>query len=252
VAGSTQHRLQPPGTQNGSWHRGETLAHTQVLSKDVQDVQVADESAVCRPVVVPVARPLAGTEPLRNDHDAVQVRGERMSQDTRAVAVPSLRAEPTDEPGQRSIVLALLAMVVLLDQTTKWWAWRHVFGALINPGGDLLVGRIVGGWYADTLTGQLLDLLGVGFVSIAVALLVRRRRPIVVLASAAVMIGGWGSNLLDRLGMHSWTAPGSTRGAVDFLPLSHYRFNLADIFIVGGTALFVLSVGHLRRTAFRR
>ena len=48
-----------------------------------------------------------------------------MSQDTRAVAVPSRRAEATDEPGQRSIVLALLAMVVLLDQTTKWWAWRH-------------------------------------------------------------------------------------------------------------------------------
>ena len=175
-----------------------------------------------------------------------------MSQDTRAAAVLLLGAEPTDEAGQRSTVVALLAIVVLLDQATKWWAWRHVSGALINSGGDLLVGRVVGSWYADTVTGGLLDLLGIGFLSIAVLVLVRRRRSLAVVASPALMIGGWGSNLLDRLGMHSWTAPGSTRGAVDFLPFSHYRFNLADIVIVGATALLVLSVGVLRLTPIRR
>ena len=175
-----------------------------------------------------------------------------MSQDTMAVPAPPLRARSTERPGQRSIVLALVAIVVALDQATKWWAWRHVFGALINSGGDLLVGPVVGSWYADTLTGGLLDLLSVGFLSIAVPVLVRRRRPIVVLAPAALMIGGWGSNLLDRLGMHSWTAPGSTRGAVDFLPVDHYRFNLADLVILVATALFVLSVGVPRLTAIRR
>jgi len=171
---------------------------------------------------------------------------------TRESVVPSIEAEHTHQSGQRSIVLTLLATVVLLDQATKWWAWRHMSGALINSGGDLLVGRIVGSWYADAVTGRLLDLLGVGFLSIAVFLLVRRRRTIVVLASAALMIGGWGSNLLDRLGMHSWTAPGSISGAVDFIPFSHYRFNLADLFIVGATAVFVLSVGEVRLTSIRR
>ena len=174
-----------------------------------------------------------------------------MSQNTMAVAVPSLGAEPADEPGQRSTVVALLATVVLLDQATKWWAWRHVFGALINSGGSLLVGPVVGSWYADTVTGGLLDLLSVAFLSVAALVLVRRRRPIVVLASAALMIGGWGSNLLDRLGMHLWTAPGSTRGAVDFLPFGHYRLNLADLVIVVATAMFSLSVGVLRLTAIR-
>lgn len=174
-----------------------------------------------------------------------------MSQDTMAVRAPSLWAESTDGPGQRSTVLALVAIVVVLDQATKWWAWRHVFGALINPGGDPLVGPVVGSWYAGTLTGGLLDLLSVWLLSIAVPVLVRRRRPIVVLAPAAVVIGGWGSNLLDRLGLHSWTAPGSTRGAVDFLPFDQYRYNLADLVIVVATALFVLSVGVLRLTAIR-
>ena len=166
-----------------------------------------------------------------------------MSHYTRESVVPSIEAEHTDRTRQRSIVLTLLATVVVLDQATKWWSWRHMSGALINPGGDLLVGRIVGSWYADTVTGRLLDLLGIGFLSIAVFRLVRRRRTVAVLASAALMIGGWGSNLLDRLGMHSWTAPGSIRGAVDFIPFSHYRFNLADLFIVGATTVFVLSVG---------
>jgi lipoprotein signal peptidase len=170
----------------------------------------------------------------------------------RESVVPSIEAEHADRAGQRAIVLTLLATVVLLDQATKWWAWRHASGALINPGGDLLVGRIVGSWYAGTVTGRVLDLLGVGFLSIAVFLLVRRRRTVAVLASAALMTGGWGSNLLDRLGMHSWTAPGSIRGAVDFVPVSHYRFNLADLVIVGATAAFVLSVGQPRLASTRR
>jgi lipoprotein signal peptidase len=153
---------------------------------------------------------------------------------------------PKEESAQRSIVLAVLAMVVLLDQTTKWWSWRHASGKIINPGADLLLGGTAGSWYADPVAGALLDILGFGFLNIAVFVLVRRRRPTVVFASAALMIGGWGSNLLDRLGMHFWTAPGSVRGAVDFIPVGRFYFNVADVFIVGATLLFVLSVGYLR------
>jgi hypothetical protein len=62
------------------------------------------------------------------------------------------------------------------------------------------------------------------------------------------MIGGWGSNLLDRLGLHLVTAPGSRRGAVDFLHLGSICTNVADVCIVVGTALFLAAVvGRLRR-----
>jgi hypothetical protein len=47
------------------------------------------------------------------------------------------------------------------------------------------------------------------------------------------MLGGWCSNLLDRLGLHYWTAPGSVRGVVDFIRVGGARYNVADLFIVG-------------------
>jgi lipoprotein signal peptidase len=154
----------------------------------------------------------------------------------------------------RSLVLVVLAAVIVLDQASKWWAWRNVSGALINDGGDALVGATIGGWYAYPVTGALLDLLDFGVLSIAVSVLMRSRRPAVVLATAALMIGGWGSNLLDRLGMHYWTAPGSVRGAVDFIHLGNAYYNVADFFIIGATPLFLLavSVSYLRGRATSR
>jgi lipoprotein signal peptidase len=145
------------------------------------------------------------------------------------------------------MVLALLAVTILLDQTTKWWAWRHAPGAIINNGGDALVPTTVGRWYADPVPGALLDLLDFGLLSVAVAVLVRRRRPATILVPGTLLIGGWSSNLLDRLGMHFWTAPGSVRGAVDFIHISHYYYNVADLFIIGGTALFLLAVSFAGR-----
>jgi lipoprotein signal peptidase len=139
-------------------------------------------------------------------------------------------------------VLAVLALVIFLDQATKWWAWRHVPTAVINYGGNALVGARVGDWYANPLTGALLDLVDVGLLSLAVSVLVRRPRPAAVLISGALMIGGWSSNLLDRLGMHYLSAPGSVRGAVDFIPLGSMYYNVADSFIVCGTLLFLLAV----------
>jgi hypothetical protein len=132
-----------------------------------------------------------------------------------------------------------------LYQTTKWWAWRHAPGAIVNFAGDALVPTTVGEWYADPVAGAVLDLLDFGLLSVAVYVLVRRRRPAMVLVPGALLIGGWSSNLLDRLGMHYWTAPGSVRGAVDFLHIGHYYYNIADFFIIGGTPLFLLAVGYL-------
>ena len=58
---------------------------------------------------------------------------------------------------QRLIVLSLLAAVIMVDQAAKWWAWRHVPGVTINPGGDFLTGPTIGRWYADPVAGALLD-----------------------------------------------------------------------------------------------
>jgi lipoprotein signal peptidase len=149
--------------------------------------------------------------------------------------------EPKDKLGQRPMVIALLVVVIVLDQVIKGWAWRHASGTIINDGGNALVGETVSGWYAGPVTGALLDLLDFGLLSAAVAVLVRHLRPARVLIPGALMIGGWSSNLLDRLGMHYWTAPGSVRGAVDFIHLGQRYYNVADFFIIGATPLFLLA-----------
>jgi lipoprotein signal peptidase len=149
-------------------------------------------------------------------------------------------------------VLALVTAVIVLDQAVKWWAWRHVAGAKINSGGDVLVGHTIGAWYAASVAGALLDLLDVGLLSAALFVLVRRRRPAAVVVFGALMLGGWDSNLLDRLGMHYWTAPGSVRGVVDFIRIGGASYNVADLFIIGATPLFLLAVGFLRLEAADR
>jgi len=73
-------------------------------------------------------------------------------------------------------VLTLLAAVIMVDQTAKWWAWRHVPGVCINPGGDFLTGPTIGRWYANPVTGALLDLVGFALVSITAVVLARRPR----------------------------------------------------------------------------
>jgi lipoprotein signal peptidase len=144
--------------------------------------------------------------------------------------------------GPGATMPALLAAVVIVDQTTKWWGWRHVSAATINSGGDALVGHAIGGWFADPATGALLDLLSCALLSIASLVLLRRRRSFAVLVTGSLLIGGWTSNLLDRLVLHYWTAPGSMRGAVDFLQFGDHYYNVADVVIVTATPLFLLSL----------
>jgi lipoprotein signal peptidase len=150
------------------------------------------------------------------------------------------------------LVLGLLAAVVVLDQATKWWAWRHLPWTLINSGGDLIVGQSVGAWYASPVGGALLDLLDFALLSVAVVVLARCRVPTGVSVLGALMTGGWGSNLVDRLGIHFWTAPGSIRGVVDFIHIGRYYYNLADFFIIGCTPVFLLAAGYQAMLAARR
>jgi lipoprotein signal peptidase len=166
-----------------------------------------------------------------------------MNRDSTTAFVSPTQAARKDKLTRRAIVLALLTTVIAVDQMTKWWAWRHAPCAQINYGGNIFVGATVSRWYANPVTGALLDLLDFGLLGLAVAILVRRRRPAVVLITGALMIGGWISNLVDRLGMHYLTAPHSVRGAVDFIRLGRISYNVADVFIACGTLLFLLAVG---------
>jgi lipoprotein signal peptidase len=142
---------------------------------------------------------------------------------------------------QRTITLGLLAAVVVVDQATKWWAWRHVPGAMVNTGSTWLIGDPVDGWVTAPVSGRLLDLLGLALLILSGSILLRRRRQPLFLVAGALMISGWGSNLLDRLGMHILTAPGSSRGAVDFLPVGSVHVNLADVVIAVATLLYLVA-----------
>jgi lipoprotein signal peptidase len=190
--------------------------------------------------------------PLGHDRYPVTVIGRAVSCDTGVAAGHPLGTGGRGRLGQRLIVLTVVAAVIVLDQAAKWWAWRHASWAEINSGGDLLVGPTVSRWYADPVTGALLDLLDFGVLSIAVSILVRRRLPAVVVIPGALMLGGWASNLLDRLGMHYWTAPGSVRGVVDFISAAGSTYNVADCFIVGATPLLLLAAGPLKWRARNR
>ncbi len=150
------------------------------------------------------------------------------------------------------MVLSLLAAVIVPDQAAKWWAWRHVPCAVINPGGDLLSGPTIGAWYAAPVSGALLDVLDVALLATAILLLSRWRTANWVSVPAVLMIGGWSSNVLDRVGLHYWTAPGSVRGVVDFIHIGGYYYNLADFFIISCTPLFLLAVGYQAVRAARR
>jgi lipoprotein signal peptidase len=162
---------------------------------------------------------------------------------TRA-AVPSPRSRLRDaavdrRPGQAQTVLGLMVGVAVLDQTTKWWGWRHAARAIVNTGSTWFIGQPVSGWYSGPLTGQLMDGLSCGLLSLAVLVLLRRRRSPVVLVSGALAIGGWSSNLLDRLGMHLVNAPDSARGVVDFIRVGPPFYNVADVIIAGSTVVFL-------------
>jgi lipoprotein signal peptidase len=168
-----------------------------------------------------------------------------MSRGVTTTTVSSARVARRQVLVHRSTVFAVLAAAVVVDQVTKGWAWRHAPEVRINYGGNAFVGDTVSRWYADPVTGALLDFVDFGVLGAAVFVLARLHLPAMALVPGALMTGGWISNLLDRLGMHHWTAPGSVRGAVDFIPLGRIHYNVADVFIAVGTLLFLIALGVL-------
>jgi lipoprotein signal peptidase len=143
---------------------------------------------------------------------------------------------------QALLVLGVLTVVILTDQLTKAWAWRHLPGAVLNTGSTWFLGHTISSWYRADPSGALLDLASTQILAFSLFTLLRRPRPLPVLLPAALAISGWASNLGDRLGLHLLTAPGMPRGAVDFAPLGHCVFNIADACIATGTLLLGASL----------
>jgi hypothetical protein len=104
----------------------------------------------------------------------------------------------------------------------------------------------LGRWFADPAPGALLDLIDAWLLVGVTWFIVGRRWPPVVSIFGVLAVAGWDSNLLDRLGLHYVTAPGSGRGVVDFIGLGANVYNPADFIIVAGTFLLLGSLATMR------
>jgi lipoprotein signal peptidase len=170
-----------------------------------------------------------------------------------AQPIAAARAPARPVAARLRVLLGVVLAVTLVDQVAKAWAWRHLALVHINSGSGLLFGDQAGAIYRDDTLGAAID----GVATLAVAalgvLLLQRPRPTVPFVGAALILAGWASNLGDRLGLHSITAPGTERGVVDFLHWHGRLWNLADVTIIAGVALCVagglwlLGAGALRR-----
>jgi signal peptidase II len=140
------------------------------------------------------------------------------------------------------VVLAIAAVVVLVDQATKFWAESALAGRgpvpvlgeflqlrlLYNPGAAFSIGE--GSTWIFTI-----------ITAVAVVVLLRYAlRPSDRLqgVSLALLLGGAVTHLLDRL----FRAPGFARGhVVDFIDYNGWFVgNVADIALTVGAALLVL------------
>ena len=159
----------------------------------------------------------------------------------------------TRSPRQMAVLGGVFALVVATDQTAKYVAWRHG-AALLNQGGFIALRPDMRAWFAAPTAGAVADAAGALLVLAGVAVLLRRPRRPAVLLGGALVAAGWTSNLLDRFGLHEWTAPGTVRGVVDFIPTGgRSRSNLADGWIaLGVLVLVVMLVARLIAAAASR
>ncbi|GAB3431374.1 signal peptidase II [Flindersiella endophytica] len=139
-------------------------------------------------------------------------------------------------------VLLLAAVVVVVDQATKWWAVSaltdaepvQVIGELIrlrllyNPGAAFSIGTGFTWVFA----------IFAGVAVLAIAYVARRVRSRAWTVALGLLLGGAFTHLLDRL----FRQPGFARGhVVDFIDYAGFFVgNVADIALVAGMALTLL------------
>ncbi len=93
-------------------------------------------------------------------------------------------------------------------------------------------------WFAQPVLGAGANVVAAVVSAVVLVLTSHRARRSLTLLGVGLFTAGWVSNLTDRLGVHRWTAPGSARGVVDFIPTGMgYRGNVADVVIALGSVL---------------
>jgi lipoprotein signal peptidase len=192
---------------------------------------------------------------MRREDQAVMAADQHIgaSNRRRAVGLPAAdTAADAAATRQPLLLTAVFVAVIGVDQVVKWWAWRHIDGSLINRGGFILLGPNIRSWFATPASGAAADVVGGVLVMVAVRRLLRGRRPVPMLLGGGMIAAGFLSNILDRIGLHNWTAPGSARGVVDFIPdIGPGRYNVADLWIGVGTVLLGCAFARRRPTSTR-
>ncbi|GAA1394369.1 signal peptidase II [Catellatospora coxensis] len=139
------------------------------------------------------------------------------------------------------LVLALAAVLVVVDQLTKWWAVAELTGrAPIDVIGELLQLRLTynpgAAFSIGTEYTWVLTLIAAAAV-VAIIVVSRRVQSRAWAIGLGMMLGGAFTHLLDRL----FREPGFMRGhVVDFIDYGPFVGNVADIALVGGVALILV------------
>jgi lipoprotein signal peptidase len=159
-----------------------------------------------------------------------------------------MSVEVVDRPARTQLrppacgVSITVLVVVIVDQLSKAWGWRHADRAHVNSGGNMLVSQSVSAWLRNPVLGAAFDVVDTVALAAALLLFVRRPRAPLAGASLSLLLAGCVSNLCDRLGLHYLTAPGSRRGVIDFLHFWGRLWNVADLVIIAGALLLVPAV----------
>lgn len=156
-------------------------------------------------------------------------------------ANPALSAVP-ERPRNTTLVVAIGAAWVLLDQLTKTWAESALTGRPPVPVlGELLQLRLLYNPGASFSMGTGSTWVFTVLASVVVVVLIWQSRDVAHPGwrwAFGLLLGGAGGNLVDRL----FRDPGPGRGhVVDFIELPNFPvFNVADMGISGAAVLIVL------------
>lgn len=152
------------------------------------------------------------------------------------------RPAPAAGRARWGILLGAAAVVLVLDQLTKWWAMESLPGRTIDLVGSLRLRLALNYGTAFSIAegrGALISLLALVIVGVLLVSGREATRPLTAV-SLGLVVGGALGNLLDRTFRDGDGFLGG--GVVDFIDLQWWPvFNLADSAIVVGAILLFLS-----------
>ena len=138
-----------------------------------------------------------------------------------------------------AVAAGVAALVVMVDQLTKWWAVDRLSRGPVHVAGtlDLELSRNTGSAFSLFQGGSAALVVVAAALVVALALMVRRSGSVGRAAVLGLIIGGALGNLSDRLFRDGHGA------VVDFIALHFWpTFNVADSCIVVGCVLLAISL----------